>query len=964
MTWDYDNSIVRIIDKTNDTPTGITDGGLIDGDLLAPLHVARIVQEKGDGKVPTAILSLYIPIDGMFTQSAPILIDKDAPDKYLIELEMHQTGRDPELQRYRLSTPYFTDDPDLGEIMQIPLESIAYNALIESEISLNDELVTPKQRVTNVLTAHNGQGGSQNVLLTFDDLDLDIPDTDALQFDYSPTSPKNVMELLENVIKKIEQAGPLGGVFKNFYFDTTAEPNFTNGVKIFFEEFGKQDSGVVIDPDNPQEASPNDKTLMTSNKKRKKITITKFGLKSASLLMDHTRFASTFIHAQIRQEWDVSKDYSEGDPVKWTDTSQIPNIIRFFTASSDVSSGGNDPDTDNFNWLEDFTIIPLWTEDGFYESGETVYIVSGGAINFFRADNDNGPTTTPPNLSGDWTSTMTARPESTFTAFFSYSPMTSNLDNAKQNLANIDSPPSGYIGYAIDWNYERVLNDIPDFTNRFKTVTGKSIRRIENTPPIGLALELYDGFRVLVGTSPTGEFVGHDDQLAEFTRDIFQGISGEWRFSDDPVEGDTIPLNHDTGEMLVFESGSWGAKWTIANNDKPAPIHLVRSMRLVKDSAGIPAQATEQRFDWKDALFGGENNNRTSRGAWYNVFYPYPIRSSASTGLGGVYGGDGVVFPSNPHINHINLNRNRLGLIGYNRGLDSEDLGRISEHIFKPRIGFWRSTDETTKTKGKANIEMTYWRKDNNNRFFFKDYTIPENNEFTTIKIPLPPFGPTNLYFNRLDELAQVLGYTIPFDFFIKEKEFSGVRYEWRKNQSWGTFLKQNYNNTGMYVGCYRNYFDSVAESATQLFPDILEFIDDVFNGNDLGAFVTDASSIDHVNIAIGEEYYVKEGYAIFPTTQQPEPRFNFINLQSETDYLTARAQSESDVIKNDFYPNERHVGCGGDIDIKYGQQVTETGSRVPGGSLTSVVSNVKATFDNKGFNHELFLVRKFTIGV
>ena len=962
MTWDYDNSIVRIIDKTNPTPTGITEGGLIDGDLLAPTHVARIVQEKGDGKVPSAILSLYIPSDGMFVQAAPILIDKDAPDKYLIEIEINQIGRTPELQRYRLSTPYFTDDPDLGEIMQIPLESIAYNALAESLGSINDELLTPKQRVINILDAHNGQGGTDNVLLTFDESDIDIPDSDALQFDYTPTSPKPVMNLLQEVIDRIEQAGPLGGVFKNFFYDTTADPNNTNLVKIFFEEFGNQDSGVIIDPDNPQEASPNDKTLMTSNKKRKKITVTKFGLKSASLLMDHTRFASEFIHAQNRSEWDVLRDYLEGDPVKWTDTSQTPNIVRFFTANSDIASGGNDPNIENVNWFEDFTIIPEFSEDAFYEVAETVTVEIGGAINFFRANTENGPSTTPPNLSSDWTQTMLARPASSYEGFFSYSPMTSDLDNAKQNLADIDSPPSGYIGYAVDWNYERVLNDIPDFTNRFRTVTGKSVRRIENNPPTGLALELYNGFRVLVGTAPTGVFVGHENQIAEFTRDPFQGVTSEFRFSDNPVDGDTIPLNHDTGEALKFDGVDWVAVWTISNNNKPAPIHLVRSARLVKDSVGIPGQATEQRFDWKDLISGGEDNNRTSRGAWYNVFYPYPIRTSPSTGLGGIYGGDGVTFPPNPQVNHINLNQNRKGLIGWNRGIDSEDLGRISEHTFKPRIGFWRSTDESEKSKGKANLEMIYWRKDNNNRFFFKDFIISENNEFTTIKIPLPPFGPTNLYFNRLDELAEVLGYTIPFDFFIKEKEFSGVRYEWRKNQSWGIFLKQTYNNTGMYVGCYRNYFDSVAESATQLFPDILEFIDDVFNGNDVGAFVTAASSIDHVNLAIGEEYYVKEGYAIFPTTQVSEPRYDFVNLQSENDYLTARAKSESHVIKNDFYPNERHIACGGDIDIKYGQLVTETGSRVPGGSLSSVVSNIKETFDNKGFNSELFLVRKFVI--
>ena len=231
-----------------------------------------------------------------------------------------------------------------------------------------------------------------------------------------------------------------------------------------------------------------------------------------------------------------------------------------------------------------------------------------------------------------------------------------------------------------------------------------------------------------------------------------------------------------------------------------------------------------------------------------------------------------------------------------------------------------------------------------------------------TVDVSLPPFGPTNLYFNRLDELAQVLGFTLPFDFFIKEKEFSGVKYEFRRNNSWGIFMKASYNDIGMYTGCYNNFITRYVEATTQLIPDILEFINDIATGQDVGAFVDTAASIDHTKLTMDEEYYVKEGYAIFPETVVAEPRTDFIQMQEETDYLTAKAKGESKVIKNDFYPNERHVAVGGDLDIKYGQEITETGSRVPDGSLTSVVSQKEDVFDNKGFNSRLFLVRKFLI--
>jgi len=958
MTYDFDNSKIRLIDKTSSTPMGITEGGLIDGDLK-PFY-ARLTQKKGDGLVPSAVLSLYVQLDGKFVRAAPILIDKDAPDKYLIDIEMKQLGKSSELQRYRLSTPTFTDDPDLGEIMQITLESIAYNALKETRCALNDELVTPKQRVSNILNYNNVQGGSQNVILLFDLSDIDIPDNQSLQFDYLPTSPKPIAQLLDDVIDRIEQAGPLGGVFKNFYYDTFANPLSTNTVNIFFEEFGKNNSGVTINPANDQAGSPNEKTLLTSNKKRKKIALVKFGNTAGSLPMEHTRFASNFIHASNRSDWVSNKVYLSGDPVKLVDTSIIPNIIRFFTATSDITSTQT-PDQDNTNWFEDFTVIPPFSGNGFYEVNEVVTFIVGGATNYFFANTANGPSPITPNVSTNWTPTQFARPSTRTVIFTTYTPYTNDLNNAKVNLADHVVPPTGYQGYAVDWNYERILNDIPNYTNRFKVITGKSIRRIENTPPSGSSRELYDGFRVLVGTSPTGDFTGHANQIAEYVRDFFQGILPHWEFSDSPVTNDMIPLNHQTGEALRFNV-TWVKAWDISDNTKPAPIHLVRSMRLVKGSSGIPSQAIEYRFDWKDSLEGGEDNNRTSRGAWYHDFYPKPIQDSLSTNLGAIYGGDGATAPLNPRINHINLNRNRKGQIGYNRGLDSEDHGRITEHIIKPRLGIWRSSDESEKSKGKKNIPMIYWRKDSNSRFFFKEYTIPENNQFTTIQIKLPPFGPTDIYFNRIDELAQVLGFTLPFDFFINEKEFSGVKYEFRRNDAWGTFMKGSYNDIGMYTGCYQNFIDRYIEGATQLIPDILEFIDDVANGNDVGAFVTDAASIDHTTFAMDEDHHVKEGYAIFPTTSVDDPRTDVIQMQEENDYLTARAKAESRIIRNDFYPNERHISCGGDLDIKYGQQITETGSRIPGASLTSVVAQLEEIFDNKGFNDRLLLVRKFII--
>ncbi len=972
MSYDFDNTAVRIIDKTNITPTGITEGGLIDGDLLTPLHVGRIVTEEGDGKTPNLTLLLFIPLDGKFVRSAPILMDKDAPDKYLIEIKLSQNGNSGRLQRYRLSSPSLVDDPDLGEVLSVPCESIAYEPLKESLVSINDELVSPKQRIINILLAWNNSPGNNAVFLTFDSNEIDIPNTSALAFDYTPTTPKSVDKLIQDVITRIKEAGPLGGVFKNFYYTTEADPISTLAVKFKMEEFGNTDSGVTIDPNNPQAGTLEDRLVITSNKRRKKIIVVKYNTKAGSLPTEHQEVRSKFNHAIIRAEWDVLKDYLEGDLVKWTDTSLNPNVIRYFTANVDVSSGGANPSSDSSSWFEDFTIIPPWNADTFYEGGvkgEVISLESGSEINFFKAVNDNGPSTTLPNLSSDWDQVMLTRPIGSYNKFISPSPWTSNLANFKTNLDGRDAmAPFGYAGVCVDWNYARILNDIPDYTNRFQTVTGKDVRDILNAPPLITDRHSYNGVRYLVGTSPTGDFTGHENQVAQFVSDDGQlFLTPEWKFSLDPVDGDVI-YNHKDGNVYSYNGNMWNVLYSIpADHNKPGPVHAVKSIRNVKDASGIPGDAIELRYDWKHQLDFGDDINRSSRGVWIAFFYPVPIED-ADTNLGGLYGGNGNDPPLNAYINHINLNFDKVGSIGWNNKY-SESQGRISEHAFKVRVGFWRSTDGTILSRNKSNIKMVYWRKDENNRFFFKDFTIPENNGWHTLIVSLPPYGPsTDLYFSRIDEMWTISGLTLPFDFFIKEKEFEGVKYEFRRNQSWGVFMKDGaYNDKGLYINNYDEVLESFAEVGTQYWGDFLESLENakkMLTGEqvDETAFTIEGAIIDHANVALCELHYNKEGYAKFPDETADDPRYQLVRLENETDYLTAKAKAESVFVTNDFFPNERHVACFGDVRIRYGQLITETGVRVPGGTISSVVANIKETIDNKGYKQELFTIRKFTI--
>jgi len=955
--YDPANSIIRLIDKTNDTPTLVYD-------FIANKKLSRLVIDEGDEVTPNAMLYLYLDSSNLFITTTPILVNETASNSYLLETKIAQVIGGvtyfSKLHRFRLSAPTIIEDPEMGWVLQIPCEHIAYQALHENFLGLNEELVTPYTRVNDIISMYNAAYGASPGMI-FGTTTVNLPDKDAFKFDYLPTSPKPVYELFKDVLDRLKEVGAGGGTFKNYYYSIEANVSLTRSFNITFEEFGLTDSGVTINSSTNLQAMLTDRTAMTSDKKRKNLIIVKFHPRGDTLPKGHARFASSFLHAKNRPEWSSGTAYVVGDLVKQTHTSETPNVLRFYRCITNNGPTATTPDA-SANWMEDFTIIPPWSADAFYTVGEIVTrSLAGPIIRHYRCTVAVGPTATAPESdAGHWTAIFTDRPTSLYTNFFTYTPWTNNLSAVLQSLANPTSPPAGYVGYALDWNYERQINDLKDYTNRFKTVSWKAVTRESNAPPTGR--ELFNGQRILVGTAGTGAFSGHDKQVAEYVNPLF-GSAG-WQFSDTPVSNDSIS-DLATAKIKRYSGGVWTDAWTITNNDKPSPFHLVKSAKLIKGATGIPGQAVQFRFDWKDALFGGDNQNRTSRGAWYCKIYPDP-RLDTTVNIGALYGGDGTNAPVNPQVNHDNLNRTITGKFGWNKGLESESQGRLPAHSFKIKCGFFKNATDNDADKfyGKANMAFVYARKDLNGRWFFKDIQVPENNEWFPITIQLPPFGPQNLYFSRLNELAEVFGYTLPFDFFIQEKEFAGVQYEWRKNQSWVVFLKETYNNVGMYQGCYRTVLDNIAEGTAQIVPNSIKGLEYIATGNwsALGTLITGQDTVDHVNLAIDEDRYVKEGYAIYPETEVTEPRAEIIHLEQETDYLTAKAKAQGEYIKSQIYPNERFIGCTGDARIRYGQKITESGSRVPGSPLSSVVARKKDIISNKGFDQELFLVKKFVV--
>lgn len=959
----YDSFLLRLIDKTNSTPTGITEGGLIAGDISPYFFRAELLHSIVNRTANVSIL-LVIPESGIFATAAPKLLDQDAQDKYYIEARIEQSGNFTKLFRLRIGQPTLYQDDSVSNAIKVPVVGIEYVAR-EFPSSRQDKFETPKQHFINLLSEYNGNRGGDGPILNHVPANIEYPDTEGSRRNWETFAPVMLQDRFKEVNDTQVEPGAVGGTYTDMYIDYFPSASTTKQVDVEVRKFGTIDSGVDIDAETLEiPGTPEAKTGISEQLKRKNLIIYKYHPAGGSIPMEKTRFESNFLHAKLRPEWSASKSYVVGDLVKFTHTSETPNVIRYFKAVAAVGPTATTPDADDTNWLEDFTIIPNWNADAFYKAGSIVTRKNAGNTEHWRADNAVGPTPTPPELDGgNWTQVFTARISTMYTDFVTYTPHTNDLPTIEETLYGQSAIPAGYKGFVPDWNMIRALYDKVDYTSDFKHVSGRSVRGQQNAPPTGR--ELFHFSEWLVGTSPTGAWAGQANKIARYDRlPDSDPTNPKWVFSDAPVEGDTI-FNEDRAEIWAYQSGVWGEVWNVNDDNlKSSPYHLVKDIRLVEGRSGIPGQAVELRFDWDPVA---NVRNRSSRGAWYYEELPYPRLDTSTTNLGAIYGGDGTNFPPNAFFNSVHLDSNRKGIVGWNRGLDSEDMGRVSSHVIAINVGFFRSTDDTILTKGKANIPFLYFRRDLFGRVYYHEFTVPRNAQWHLERVPIPPAAPpTQLYHNRLDELSSILGYTIPFTFGLPEKEFSGVQFDERFAKGWGVMLKEAYTNEGMYIGNYDFLSRSITEAAQQIFPDILELIDKVQQGDwDNIAFTEADADTDHVKLAIDNLYYEKEGYALSQDSEVSEPRIEIIREESETDYNNAKLKARAFEERRFQVLQNWHFKTAGDVRMMPGQTFDLVGSEIPGGPLTLVCQEVKHIIDNdKGYFMEVFAILKRTVPI
>lgn len=980
----YDRK-VQIIDKGSATPvTGPTLGNIVNGDLdlfVLKVHTTNATTDE----VNHMKLDLRIDPDGTFIRSGPILVDEEAKERYLIDVQIEQTLSDGtveegRLYRFEISQAIILEDEMNGEILQIIGRGEEY-ILKENMDGSPQFLLTPGSAFQQRIFNYNGNAhieravdnpfgtGARSIFIDLIENGLPgSPEFESLKRDWIPSGPQPIFAHLKEIIDKVALPAQAGGTLTDFFWDSIPNPDIAGDIKIITQEFGSIDSGVTIDPTEFSTSEQKDKQLITDSKRIKNHVILKGQRAGASLPMGHSRFNSLFTNSRFRPDWDEdSFEYQEGSQVKRRGDSITDD--RFFVANIDhISDSGNPPESSPVLWTEDFKI-----EDFTDEFGPEEFHLS----QWTRSRDD-------------WITNL-ARPT-----------------RAGNHLAGANpvAPPeanSGYVGYAVDWNFVRGNYDRSTFLN-FDHIAIKWVTRISNAPPT--SGETFDGQRILVGTSPSGVFAGHADQVAEFdafpdnTRSASPTALNElpqFRFSRDPQDGDIVS-DLSTGIIMEYDGG-WNRFWSL--EDRPPTsvtsggdagqhswFHLIKEIGKVDGPSGSKS-AIRFIYDWRvSEVVGGNQFNRTSRGIWMNFWFPFPRLNTGQGGehenIGHEYGGVGTRTGT---LDLLNLTHSSKGRIGWNRGLESEDMGQIQALKFKFKVnwetdipdgGISSLEDGKRAETGYNDEKFVCFFVDKFDRVAQFDFITRRNGGWVDVTIPIGAFGNPKLYVNRMDEFQWFLENSIgdnslgkaldirsalgqKNDFALAEKEFTGVHFDWRAVKMWGIQWMGHYGSIGNYVGMQLSGISDTLTSSIQSGFDFIENNDNFMNqltqgffGPVIGGLINGGlkavgidslpegivdllkstapqlQDIDRVTADIDEIRFIKDLYANSDLETVKRARTHMEYRESEFDYLSARRGAQGVKARLEFYPQNYTITSFGDVRVRVGQIVTITGEKVP----------------------------------
>ena len=991
---------IKLMDKgQTQSKTYPSSGAVSNGDLTNWIVSMQLTNSTGSA-VDTCRIVLRTDPAGTFIRTGPILIDENSKYKYLIEAQISQGSTDGKLFRFEISSVELKEDQQNGEILVVSgrgLEYILKETLDSERIFFKTPKMAFMQRLQNYTTNSSfgfayfdsngkkineweeGKGYANNdivligtqaykstannnyaipssgvnwttsagsittkdqtISLVYSDSDIALPDNQTIKQSYATSVPKSCFDRMQVIIQKLSQSAQTGGTLTDYYWDTNPDTTYASKFHVFAKAYGDSNSTgglVTISPLDIGGGEQIDKSWIMDNERFKNLAIVKGAGDSGSLPMDHCRFRSDFLNATFRPQWISSGTYTANESYVRHEVSGQDKFYKCIQSSS--SSNPKQPDQHSSYWTEDV-------------------VATASKLNPWLANRDN---------------------------------QIRSLAMPSRTNATLESGGSGFVGFAPDFNFVKGNYD-RNFNNEYEHITLKWVTRISNSPPTGK--ELFHGQRILVGDNGSGDFNNKDNRIAQYDRypdsnAVNQGGSmgtPVWRFSDAPQEKDLV-VNLDTGEILRYNNTTkWaGASYTndqkagrrgnsanstnSANNristqkafslqdhnrnaslgygsaQSPAPLHLVKDIQVVEGATKGVNSAIKWTFDW-DIL--GDTLHANSRGCWWWMMFPYPrldwtgVSGVADPKIGSIYGSNktGASTTLNyaiPYLDINNVNTTSHGKSGWNHGKESEDLGRIQSLNFKIKmeVDHLVSGSSELVPTGFANTEHIIWFVDIFDRIAYTTFKLKRNGAWQNIKVN---FNSMQLHHNRLNEMQTILGFDWLGDFYLPQREYSGVAFDWRFVKGIGIQWMQSYAKTqfkqynGWQLGFQKDLLTTALDGLVVFSEYTGGMLDEIIEIARM--FDPTLYDIDNVSYCIDEFYFGKDLYVASSDEEEQvigARTDKIVDAGTVFDYNTAKGIARGSKLRSEFFPQDYTITAFGDVRVRVGDKIRIKGVKVP----------------------------------
>ena len=923
---------ITLIDKTQATVVNIAvDGSGLKGNLNKFRVSGKYVEPSID-KTRNATLTLRAP-GGIFTTNSPILVDENAKDLYEVDIQFFQPlGADPK----GTAGPIFRYE--ISKVEQATVNGGTYVTLTLTGSDVRTELVldsdahrflTPKESFLRRVEKFGFRKGvDAPLVIAVTPADIELPDTANLKQNWIPSQPTSTKKLLNDIIKRISSPETIGTTNEDYYYYLETSPTARQQHSIFAEKFGETDSGVILDEikDLSTKTLQTQQSATIDHSKVANVSIVRGKSGSHSLPMRFTRLSSDLEHARLADDWSGSSvDYLEGDYIRYLG-------VRYKGKIDHTSSGGNPPSTSPTLW-------------------ENLETATRG------------------------------------------SPLTTSIDIWKPNMAAFGSPPAGYVGFFTDMNIVRPNYDRADETDEFESVSIKDVEDFLTDPALIPAGETQHGRRWLVNGGGGTAWAGHNNAIAQYDESVTPAV---WRFSVAPVTNDVV---HDlkSARVLKFDGAVWQTQWDLATNfATSSPFHPVESAGMVADHRGVLGKAVEFRFNWNAAeaaadwagflfritnpllsIFGtavedivtdvigdiltqlgvtagqletdlglGDNQNLASRWLGFEMKLPLPKHASGTFAVGDLINTSNMDFE--------NKTETLTGSEGWNNGLDSEDLGDVRGFQFRCKVDF--EDVDNDNINGMADIPFYACWRDLADRQIWTLVKIRVNGQWGKVTIDAGPNAKGyQLFDSRIDELVTILGFTLPVNFFIKERELTGVQFDWNHVTGFKFYYKGSYDENHFYNGGQDFMLDTIVEHITQAFANGTSVV--------IGGLIDISNHIiDHAKIAITDFHFLKDAYVTSEDAEVDDSRQILTVLPEQSDYVDMKSIAKKIKTRREFHPQFHIVDAWGDVRLRVGQRFKRRGANIVEGEIELVASEVTHIEDASGYHMVVKAVNKFEV--